>query len=207
MTDLKLNRRQFRQLQREWYKKVKATGFKDLEDANNQFKYPGQFAGKLAFDYVDDPVRWESRETYFRLTVDYVNKHKFNDPCHREVFQRHSVGGDRREIWLELKERYPHLTIRKVRGIVDMHAERMLQGPIKARAIQVDIDALKKERSDLITLSRREVGQWFFSPLKLKAVYAGMRVAFTHMRLNVSRVKKIERAIKRLEKRQARFSW
>jgi len=201
-----ISRKQFRALQKQWYQRLKAEGFKDLEYAGS-FTYPGQYAGKLAFTYDDDPVSWESREEYYRVAGRYLHEHKFRNEKEREIFALHVEGNDKPDILKKLRLKYPGLTYAKVRFILDTNDERMLTGPSRAAKIQTAIDERLTQRTTLINASKHDIGMLFKVEDTMRVIYKGMRVAFVQMKDNVRAVRRINKQLKVLREQLNKAKW
>lgn len=92
--------KQFKSLQREWYKKLKATGFEDAEK-NEELKeysssrlYRGQNNGQ-EFETVS--MLTESKAEYYRLVGYFLYDHKFENWLERRIWKEHADGMSYRE--------------------------------------------------------------------------------------------------------------
>lgn len=69
----------FKELQKQWYKKLKETGFEDIEDSS-QPVIPLKEWHKLKFKKIN-LLDQNSNEKYYKLVTDFVNKPSFENAC------------------------------------------------------------------------------------------------------------------------------
>lgn len=86
--------KEFKSLQREWYKKLKDDNFKDIED---------QEVDRLkvwhSYDFTrKNKQEFEAREEYFSLCLEFSREYKFESESDRKVWEYHSEGYSIREI-------------------------------------------------------------------------------------------------------------
>ena len=83
-------------LQKEWYKKLKDSGFDDIEDTkhpNMPLKAWHSF-GRFNVSTMDR----EASETYYSLARDLLNTHKFKSKLHKIIWEHHCDGQSNRHI-------------------------------------------------------------------------------------------------------------
>lgn len=98
--------KQFQQLKRKWYKKLAATGFKDIEDeygrlrSNNDAEYDDEWLrtadrkvklGNSEGAYTP-LVNKNARAEYYRLASQYIWTAKFLTRTHRRIWELHCEG-------------------------------------------------------------------------------------------------------------------
>lgn len=102
---MNVKKKQFRQLQKEWYKKLKDDGFDDIEPINNT-----PFLKR--HQYKTQEIYWAGKdrlgEEYFRLASIWYWHGDFDSDWDRWVWLKHSEGRSEREIVGDLKDQ-PHL--------------------------------------------------------------------------------------------------
>jgi hypothetical protein len=91
-------------LQKVWYRKLKESGFQDIEREND----PDSL--KIAsINVIGRPVRGRrllSREVYFQLAGVFYHHHEFKDEDEKRIWELHAEGLSHREITATLKARY-----------------------------------------------------------------------------------------------------
>lgn len=104
---MQFNSRQFKALKDSWYKKLKKSGFNDIETADGALKksHTDLFSVYHA-DYGS--IYLEAKEEYFRLARQLLHDYKFSTPQQKLVWQLHSEGLSIRTIIKVLKSKnYP----------------------------------------------------------------------------------------------------
>lgn len=98
---------EFKKLQTEWYNKLKAEGFKDLEpiegrlvDGGLDAFCPGRTTG---FSYEERKLYNETKEQYYRLAGHFLHDFKFANDFDKYVWELHSNGLSYRSIVSVLK--------------------------------------------------------------------------------------------------------
>lgn len=87
-------------LQKVWYKKLKDTGFKDMEDPNGP-RNGGRGAPRV--DNITDMQQEMIREYYSRARQ-FLQEHTFEDAVDRFVWEHFSEGTSVREISIKLEK-------------------------------------------------------------------------------------------------------
>ncbi len=129
-------RKELRKLKAVWYKKLKAEGFKDLEDLDGNFKNYSYYAGKFQFLYKADPVKWAAKEEYFRQCTVFLNEFTFRSPKQRKMWALHCEGVADVQIAKIMSNAYEKLTRFKVRNRLNQLEHRMLHGRSRAEALR-----------------------------------------------------------------------
>jgi len=102
------NSKQFKKLQKEWYKKLAKDGFDDIETgeqflkrySNCHFLYRSQ---NKNLDFEDVILKFKSLETYFRLAGYFFNEYDFKDEVEKLIWAQHADGISYRDIAQNLK--------------------------------------------------------------------------------------------------------
>lgn len=97
----------FKKLKDQWYKKLKEEGFEDIEHAN----------GRLKHAPVDNPVDYlrllySGRPEYYELATRFLNEYDFDNELERIIWEYHTNGLSRREIFKVLDK----VKVKKVTG-------------------------------------------------------------------------------------------
>lgn len=81
-----------------WYKKLKQSGFKDIEDSKEDLIV------HHSFDFMShDPLRFDSNRRYYELAGQLLNEHPFQDAVQKSIWRLHSEGNQNRAIAKKLK--------------------------------------------------------------------------------------------------------
>jgi hypothetical protein len=103
--------KQFKALQDKWYKKLKDSGFEDIEQDEHYLKRSSTNFLSSNFNYdsshtVQDIVnKIELKTEYFRLARHFLNDHKFKNKNQKYIWAQHSEGVSHRTITEDLKKR------------------------------------------------------------------------------------------------------
>ena len=127
----KLNPEEFQQLKAEWYQKLKDSGFVDIESEEVLKKTPYTFPimAELGVDrsYTTrgNNVRFEAKQSYYRLAEHFLNSHNFESEKHRLIWEHHSKGVGYieslrilREKGIRISRSSLHVTITKLANIM-----------------------------------------------------------------------------------------
>lgn len=90
-----------KELTDEWNKKLKESGFKDIEGPENTLVYYSSYP-LLKWG----AVRYVARESYFQLAGQFLHDFRFKSELDRLIWECHSDGQTVREIAAKLKDRY-----------------------------------------------------------------------------------------------------
>jgi hypothetical protein len=101
--------KEFVELQEQWYKKLKDSGFNDIEQdenylltsAYNMFNPNRNKVGSIQ-GVVD---RMNSKAEYYRLAGHFLHEFKFPTELEKEIWDLHSQGISHRNIILKLKQK------------------------------------------------------------------------------------------------------
>lgn len=87
----------FKQLQAKWYKKLKDSGFDDVEKNEIYLK---------KYSYVADctPDVWNAKVYYYQIAEHFLNTHTFKSPIERIIWEYHTNGISVRNISKLLKD-------------------------------------------------------------------------------------------------------
>ena len=108
--------KKFTKLQKEWYKKLKESGFEDLE-----YFYPNGEAkewlkGSSKFDFFSDnpaldvpSLTYESTLDYYNNAVSKLETTKFDSEEHKEIWRLHSEGMSLRKIGSAFNYSHPKI--------------------------------------------------------------------------------------------------
>ena len=99
---LQYKTQKFKTLQEKWYKKLKDTGFNDIESDENTLK---RWEGHAFVKSRYQVATFESKQKYFALAGQFLNECKFETRKHKIIWEMHCDGKSTREIEKELKRR------------------------------------------------------------------------------------------------------
>ncbi len=118
-------------LQKVWYKKLKKSGFNDLEydeDTLKQYSsskiYRGRLNGK---DYADQAVSNVATESYYRLAGHFLHDHKFETEREKTIWSYHAEGKSFREIAKALRTRHYKANKDSINVIIKKLAAEMMK--------------------------------------------------------------------------------
>lgn len=96
---------EFDKLQEEWYRKLRESGFNDIESDEFNLKiWSDRFIQQHA-----DPVLWQAKEEYYRLAERFLNEHKFESNLDKVIWEYHANALSARSIAALLaKANIPH---------------------------------------------------------------------------------------------------
>jgi hypothetical protein len=104
-----------KKLQTLWYKKLRDSGFEDIEKSDGSLK-----------DEVDLRTRkkalhdQENRLTYYRMASAFLHEHPFKDDIERAIWEAHSEGLSVRRIaaLTKIDRNFVYLVIKEIRAIM-----------------------------------------------------------------------------------------
>lgn len=102
------NSKDFKKLQREWNKRLKDSGFKDIEQPDGRLKRWDSHYFQLQFSQNHQGLTKEYQESkiaYYRMAGYFLNDYKFQDEVEKLIWNMHSEGVGQRAIIKELKHR------------------------------------------------------------------------------------------------------
>lgn len=79
----------FERLKAKWYKKLKQTGFEDIEKDESHLKRSSQSYHK---DMNRIGYDWRSRAQYFQMATNFLNEYRFVDDFEKNIWMYHSEG-------------------------------------------------------------------------------------------------------------------
>lgn len=91
----------YRKLQAEWDRKLKKSGFEDIEQRNGEFKNRVTSNGSPS---RLDPATFEAWQTYYRLAGQFLHEHQFDSPIERQIWELHADGLSAHKIAVILKK-------------------------------------------------------------------------------------------------------
>lgn len=114
--------KQFKKLQKQWYNRLKESGFEDIENSY------GRLSGNTVNRWYYDPTKVEAKTTYYRYASHFLNEHKFESKVHKYIWTLHAEGCGLREISAKLKAlRISKLKKSQIHNIVTELAKLMLE--------------------------------------------------------------------------------
>jgi hypothetical protein len=119
------NSKEFKQLQQNWYKKLKDDGFEDIESDEDSLK---QWASsELVRTY--DPIIFSAKEDYYRLAGQFYHDHKFLSEMEKLIWSFHKDGIPFDRVHALIKKEYKKVKISRttVFNIVARLAKEMLR--------------------------------------------------------------------------------
>jgi len=88
---VKKKKEDYETLRKKWYKKLKDSGFNDIES----YEYPDGYLNARNFNNVAD---YENKVEYFRFASQFLHEYKFCNPHDEKIWKMHSEGSRYREI-------------------------------------------------------------------------------------------------------------
>lgn len=82
------------ELKRIWDRKLKKSGFEDIETKNGTLANTTHSGGNLD----KRRVTWQSQEEYYRLARHFVHDYAFEKPIHKVIWEYHAEGISTRNI-------------------------------------------------------------------------------------------------------------
>lgn len=109
--------KEFQKLQKQWYKKLEKTGFKDAEQEDGNLKVweSSYFSSRYS------EGAFSAKEDYYRLAGQFLHSHKFETPKEQRIWSLHAEGKSIRTIAKELKT-YPQ----KIHAIIQRLSKEMV---------------------------------------------------------------------------------
>jgi hypothetical protein len=108
-------REEFKQLEREWYQKLKDVGFHDIEDTQGESRFLKSWHSTKCQEMK--PVIIEQIKIYYKEGVQLLDDYPFDNPVHRRIWKLHTRGLSIRQIARKvkrLKKSMIHLIISKI---------------------------------------------------------------------------------------------
>jgi hypothetical protein len=119
-----MDRKSFKALQKEWYTKLKESGFVDIEDSKGGLKiYSQKLAAKNSQTMSN---RWLATREYYYQAEHFANNYKeFESELHQSIWTYHSGGLGSREIVTALSKVKIKTNRTTVCRIIKYYAEKM----------------------------------------------------------------------------------
>jgi hypothetical protein len=112
---------QFEALRGKWYKKLKQSGFEDIEHQDMLKRWDGHIFARY------DPYSSSMKQEYFRLAGIFLNEHEFASKTDRDIWSLHSEGATLDEISAKVKRRnFKRSSRSAIRLIIKDLAKKML---------------------------------------------------------------------------------
>lgn len=128
---MNLKSKEFKSLQNTWYKKLKESGFNEIEQDEDRLKnwtssriLKGKNIGNA---WADIQVSREAREEYYRLAGQFLYEYKFKSALEKKIWTLHSTGMSFREIAKELRSTKFKCTKDTINRAIKPLAEEMLK--------------------------------------------------------------------------------
>jgi hypothetical protein len=124
--------KKFLLLQEKWYRKLRESGWVDIEKNNFLINYHSMklsrectYNSRANRGEVSRATRayQESRRQYYRIAAQFLYSHKFQHPLHKRIWQLHVNGVSQRDI----AKIIPELTLKKSRFIAECLRDEMLK--------------------------------------------------------------------------------
>lgn len=113
----------YNQLRKEWYKKLKDSGFNDIERRDGEFKDSRGIPTQLRVT----KVFWEAKETYYYLAQHFLTEYKFESELEKTIWEYHLNGISYRNISKILEKVNIRADRQKIFKIVKKLKEIMLK--------------------------------------------------------------------------------
>jgi hypothetical protein len=84
---------EYEKVRDQWYAKLKAEGFQDIETTDDRLK---TWSTKL-FSYHQSDA-WEAKQSYYQMAENFLNEYKFDTEREKTIWSYHSVGISCRDI-------------------------------------------------------------------------------------------------------------
>lgn len=98
-----MDQKTLREQQRIWDKKLKESGFEDIEDRNSPREMLKSWHS-WTFIHHYNAETFAARQQYYELASHFLNGHKFESATEREVWRLHSEGDSLRKIANEISK-------------------------------------------------------------------------------------------------------
>lgn len=95
---MNIKSKEFKELQREWTKKLKKSGFEDIEQDEDHLK-----SWSYEFFREYDENKFKAKEEYYNMASEFFNNYHFENSTDKFVWFQHSEGVSIRDIVKMLK--------------------------------------------------------------------------------------------------------
>lgn len=92
--------KEFLELNKKWQKKLKKSGFEDIEQDENSLK-----SWSMIFLLNYEPITWKAKEDYYRLAAQMLQDYKFSSKTEKFIWEEHAKGTSIRSIVKLLKRK------------------------------------------------------------------------------------------------------
>lgn len=127
-----INKAQLKQLQAEWYQRLRETGFDDIEQtAESNAKLRSWHS--YHFSIQHDPSRFQAKQEYYYKATQYLDHGKFRTKTEKHLWKLHSEGLGLRQIVVVMKTNGFHYNKDQCAAIVRRIKEEMMgiKKPVK----------------------------------------------------------------------------
>lgn len=115
------NSKEFKDLQKKWYKKAEDSGFDDIEQEDGNLKRWDSYV----FQRKYNKEQAEAKESYYRSAGKFLYDYKFEKKSQREIWRLHAEGLSFEKILKVLKKRFRKLTLWDVRHTIEQLDKKM----------------------------------------------------------------------------------
>lgn len=107
--------KELKKLQKQWYQKLKATGFEDIEEFDSPRQMLKRWAKQDFLNMTDAKI--EERRLYYQEADYFLEWYTFTDPVDKIIWELHAAGKTVREIekLINLAKSSVHLRINKMK--------------------------------------------------------------------------------------------
>ena len=119
----------FKKLASVWNKKLKDSGFVDIEDKNGRLKLWTSHYFRTRYT----PSSFAARQEYYRMAGQFLHTHVFDSPAEKELWRLHSDGLAAITIYRQLKKRRLFIARDAVHKTIHALAKVMLREATKRR--------------------------------------------------------------------------
>lgn len=102
----------FKEIEREWYERLKKEGFEDIEYSGSPSKPLKQYASYY-FIARTDPLSFESKQNYYQRASQFLHDYLFHSDQEKKIWELHCEGKTLRQIAQSI-ETMNKDTVRKV---------------------------------------------------------------------------------------------
>lgn len=90
-----------KELEEEWNKKLKESGFEDIEQPDGKLKlWHSHYFGKA----LTDPITAKAKEEYYTMAAEFLDTYSFASPEEKHIWEMHASGKTVSEIYRHLKD-------------------------------------------------------------------------------------------------------
>lgn len=98
----KFQTKEFKQLQEKWYKKLKSSGYEDIEQDENNLKEWDSYAFKSRYN----KHLFSSKEAYYQLAGQFLHTYEFMCARDKLIWELHSEGHSITQISEKLRKKH-----------------------------------------------------------------------------------------------------